>query len=625
MNREIGVRGQGLGVRGQASSVKRLPAAIVVGLLLLGGLVQPVLAQKGTKGKKSESQDFVYLSGARPLLIRVQVRVDGKALSAVHEEFIAHLFQHVDVKGKGYLTKAEVERLPPLEHILSGGFGSFFGGFGGMGKKQPPLDIKDFEPSGEGKIMPAGLSAYYRKHGLALFQVQPEAASDAGDQYMMMLGGGGSTEPTVADVSKAIFARLDTGKTGKLTKADLAKAEKILLRLDANEDEMITIRELVPAVPRKPDDGMMKNKKMAPPVYNPLAPKPLAPEKQSILLVTTRGEAPKELATRLIERYGPKDVKDTAKIARKDWKLDDAAFKTLDANGDGFLDEKELGGFVKRTPDLNLTINLGAEEPGVTLKNKKGLGDKLKTFDGLAMLELPGARVEIRSAEETAADPYAPIMRLQWTALFQQADKNKDGYLDEQEASTFFGSAFKAMDRDGDGKVSKKEFEDYLDLIGDLQKRTQNACVSLVLSDESRGLFDLLDVNRDGRLSVREMRGAAGLIEKLGKTDKGYLSMSDMPPSHRLTVRRGPASSGGADYSAILNRIYGGGGKEDNYRMPTKGPAWFRKMDKNRDGDVSRSEWLGTEAQFREIDADGDGLISAEEADRYDKLHRKDN
>jgi hypothetical protein len=46
-------------------------------------------------------------------------------------------------------------------------------------------------------------------------------------------------------------------------------------------------------------------------------------------------------------------------------------------------------------------------------------------------------------------------------------------------------------------------------------------------------------------------------------------------------------------------------------------------MDRNRDGDVSRKEWLGTEDEFRRIDTDGDGLISLQEAEAYDKLMRQ--
>ena len=54
------------------------------------------------------------------------------------------------------------------------------------------------------------------------------------------------------------------------------------------------------------------------------------------------------------------------------------------------------------------------------------------------------------------------------------------------------------------------------------------------------------------------------------------------------------------------------------------GPVWFRKMDRNADGDVSRAEFVGTRAEFDAMDADRDGLISVREAEAFDAAARKE-
>jgi hypothetical protein len=45
-------------------------------------------------------------------------------------------------------------------------------------------------------------------------------------------------------------------------------------------------------------------------------------------------------------------------------------------------------------------------------------------------------------------------------------------------------------------------------------------------------------------------------------------------------------------------------------------------MDRNHDGDVSRREFLGPREVFARIDADGDELIDAEEAEKADVVMR---
>ena len=96
------------------------------------------------------------------------------------------------------------------------------------------------------------------------------------------------------------------------------------------------------------------------------------------------------------------------------------------------------------------------------------------------------------------------------------------------------------------------------------------------------------------------------------------VSREQLPRQYQLTVKQGLSDDRRGRVAFVQRTAYG----------PTtsgsgRGPLWFRKMDRNGDGDVSRREWLGSAEEFRKIDTDGDGLISAEEAEAYDKLMRQ--
>jgi Ca2+-binding EF-hand superfamily protein len=562
----------------------------------------------------NDVHDFVFLSEARPVFIRLHVRVDGRPVQAGWDGFMKYLFAYLDVNGDGVLNKEEAERAPTVEQIISGIPNSGFGAFGGMGGGPTHPTMAELDADKDGKVTLAELAAYYKSHGFAPFQLQTEAKQpNPFGQFF-----GGSREPTVEAVSEAIFALLDTNKDGKLTKEELAAAPAVLLRLDENDDEMIVPQELAKPAPIGGGMGGMMGFK---------GPGTAEADSRLMLVESTR-KTSKELVRQILARYGPSsDNPMTKKLSRKDLGLDEATFAKLDSNGDGVLDASELARFLDRPADVEMVIRLGAKagEARVELAGKAGpLTGKVKWLPGLALLELGATRVELRGTDADRADRLGGLLRQQYVAQFKQADKDASGYLDEKEAkaSGLFKDLFQAMDRKGNGKVYEKDLIAYLDQLVKLKNLGRAGCVTLVLTNQSRGLFDLLDVDRDGRLSVREMRGAVKLLDQLGAAGKGFLTRADMPKSYLLTLRRGGSLRGGFDFNAALEEIYGGYEATD-VDYPTAGPLWFQKMDKNRDGDVSRKEFLGTDEQFRLIDTDGDGLISLEEALRYDALQRK--
>jgi Ca2+-binding EF-hand superfamily protein len=191
--------------------------------------------------------------------------------------------------------------------------------------------------------------------------------------------------------------------------------------------------------------------------------------------------------------------------------------------------------------------------------------------------------------------------------------------------SPVYRNLFKLMDRDGDGMLYEKEVLAYLDANAALQAAARLSCATVGVTSEGKGLFEMLDTDADGRLSVREMRNAVRLIAELDRDGDGCVSKAEIPRCSVASFRTGPAERddlGSYQVSQALvarDRVRG--------RQPpakaARGPEWFRKMDRNGDGDVSRREFLGTDEQFRAIDTNGDGLISVEEAEAYDQKMRQ--
>ena len=164
---------------------------------------------------------------------------------------------------------------------------------------------------------------------------------------------------------------------------------------------------------------------------------------------------------------------------------------------------------------------------------------------------------------------------------------------------------FPLIDTDADGKLYPKELDAFLDR----QAVSARSRMTLATADQGRAIFAILDLNRDGQLGLREIRGAATRVMSWDQNHDGRISPDEIPHHYQFTLGRGQVALPGVPYSRNHAAAAAPAPASE-----AAGPSWFRKMDHNRDGDVSRREFFGPVSAFERLDRDRDGLIDATEA-----------
>lgn len=380
----------------------------------------------------------------------------------------------------------------------------------------------------------------------------------------------------------ALFPLLDTDGDRRLSRAELDSAEQSLHCRDFNDDQLIIEQELL-AGPSLSTTGAADENG----VSNGL-----------VILLTPSIDAG-AVAEILLSRYdrnrdGVLSLAVPAEILSTDGRI-----ANLDRDKSQSLDRTELRGYLDLPIDAVLPLNLGSGNATAKKRPEVLAHHRLRPkLDGGYRIHFGTTETDFRrNNRDPAQDTTRPRMS------DYDADTNK--YLDETEFMNVPDRPeFSVIDSDRDGKLTETEFEAYF------MNRSRAAAAQLVLevTDKGSDLFNAMDRNFDKVLTPRELHLASKLLDTEDRDGDGFLGGIEMAFSLSVEVSRGGPRA--LDTSPFGMR----GSSEPQVKAERNGPSWFTKMDRNRDGDVSLSEFVGSRADFMKLDHDNDGLISAAEA-----------
>jgi Ca2+-binding EF-hand superfamily protein len=544
-------------------------------------LPSPAFSQPLPKLTKDQTDiyDLLYMGKSRPYFIRFHVRMNDKPYGELWKQYMNALFADLDVNRDGYIDRKELRRIltaDSLKQLISSHAVNL--------RAEYRPDFDDLDTNRDGRISRDELEQYYLRGGVTLTRIIP----------------GYNVDPFAEMVSKAIFRHLDKNGDGRLTKEEVQQAESLLEKLDLNEDEMLSLNEIVPEI------ALGRANPVVTVDQNEIARK---------FIVATPLQPASHLAQTLLHYY---DRDKDFHLTREESGLDAEAFGKLDRDGNGKLDVPELADwFANGLPDLELRISFHRTSASGWAEVQSYRKQSVKVTElpnGVIKARIGDVGLEIGGGANTVFSPlvsnFLENNRQATRQIFQQLAKGKD-YVEKHDLLganvPYLSTAFEIGDRNNDGKLTLAELDAYLNL----QFQAMESGLGLTVYSQTRNWFTALDTNGDGRLSRMELKNAwKSLTTYLGTTDDVIDGIGG-PTELRLILHRGQV--------AHQNYVPPNGAQRRSAPAPARGPLWFRMMDRNGDGYVSRREFLGSKEEFDRIDTNHDGLISPEEAEAATK------
>lgn len=535
-----------------------------------------------------DAQDLIFFGPLRPVAIRLHLYIDGQPFRETWRAYDQKELETLDVNHDGRIDTDETAKAIPTLSALMSGSGAVAG--------DRPLGRYTSSSGGSASI--ADCLAWRESSADGPFSVTESAAAALSDG--------------------ALLALIDRDRDGRLAREELAGAPDVLRRRDFDNNEALTRPELISGAALYESVSTNSAATGAP------AEKAGAnadPDGSRFLFVVARQATADDVAQAILGRYDRdrNGCLTEAVGGAREIALPPEIFRSLDTNGDQTLDALELAKFRDRGPDVELSFEFGRLTSGIpshrpeAARDDDGGADSAEPqsapfrvrerSDGSYRLDLPDAQIDIRR------DNSHPTKNRPQDFSFRAFDGDNNRYLDAKESERVIGKAPLALiDADANGMVTETEFDAFITREGD----AAGAKLVLALTGQGQNLFDQIDANLDGGLTPRELQTAAERMASQDTNGDGYLDGDELPQKVTLLLARGRLRLATVTANATMRRPRGTTRVEEEV-----GPPWFRKMDRNRDGDLSPREFLGPSSTFEKYDANHDGLIDAAEAESY--------
>jgi hypothetical protein len=443
-----------------------------------------------------------------PLLVDVAMTLDGRPYNQAFDEQLTALLKAADADDDGVATWKEL--MDNDDYLQAGAAGR-----PAMNARQKRDAIEQYDLNDDGYVQ--------RQEGTAWL------GRDAGRSAAAFRVRSSRAYVPNARTHSRVWPFLDCDGDGELSAAELTATDETLLRLDADDDQVLTLDELASLREQLTGQDQMNAASDA---------------IRDAGIHLEPGYTIERLDYVLPDLYSPRQA-----LSPESFPDLPKLFEQLDESGEEWLDRDELARLLTVEPHVRLAVDFNstptAEEPAakVTLQ---GLSEEVKQIGEAAVDRLVLALGETRLAISATGVTMAPqpampygggdqnqlqlMVHDQEDALFEELDANGDGRLGTREM-TGGGERLAARDANGDGALAVDELP-YSMIVAFMRGGGEGfysppRSAPFIANREAPAWFLSADFNADGDLSRREFLGDAARFQELDGDGDGFIDAGE--------------------------------------------------------------------------------------------------